>query len=165
LQSNATYRLIGEKDGHFVGSSEVFTTKKRDTDTFVIHLILPKIEVGYQHRLEKFIFQVNDTTILEEGKPLLELIAKKLRENSELKVQIACHSDARGDDTYNLTLSQQRAEALKNYLIACGVKPHQLVAKGYGETQILNECKNGVRCPTEKHEENRKVIFEVLGWE
>lgn len=165
LQSNATYRLVGEKEGYFIGTSHVFTTKKKDSETFAINLVLPKMEVGYQYRLEKFIFQVNDTTLIEEEKPLLEFLIKKLKQNPELKMEIACHSDARGDDTYNLTLSQQRAEVLKNYLVACGVHAHQLVAKGYGETKILNECKNGVRCPTEKHEENRRIIFEILGWE
>ncbi|GAB4341809.1 MAG: hypothetical protein OHK0038_21550 [Flammeovirgaceae bacterium] len=165
LSAESVYRLIANKKGYFLYTSDNFTTEEKDVYTFVMDFKMEKIEIGHQHTLKKFIFSVNQDSISKEGKTLLEPIVSVLKENPDLRIEIACHSDSRGEDDYNLNLSQKRAENVKNYLISQGIEALRLEAKGYGETQLLNECKNGVRCPTNKHEENRRLVIEVLGWE
>jgi outer membrane protein OmpA-like peptidoglycan-associated protein len=61
-----------------------------------------------------------------------------------------------------LKLSQKRAESTVKYLIEHGIDAKRLVPKGYGETKILNQCKNGVKCSEEDHEFNRRVEMKVL---
>jgi outer membrane protein OmpA-like peptidoglycan-associated protein len=77
-------------------------------------------------------------------------------------LEIGCHTDSRGDDQYNQEISEKRAAAIRNYMLDQGILPSRLVAKGYGEEQIVNACTNGVRCTTEQHEENRRIIFTVI---
>jgi outer membrane protein OmpA-like peptidoglycan-associated protein len=165
LSAETTYVLRGDKKGFFLYTTDDFTTEGKDVHTFVKDFKMEKIEIGHKHTLEKFIFSVNQEFMNENGKAFLEPIIKMLQENPDLKIEIACHSDSRGDDEYNLVLSQKRAEHIRDYLVNQGIELSRLEAKGYGETQLLNECKNGVRCPTTKHEENRRIIIEVLGWE
>jgi outer membrane protein OmpA-like peptidoglycan-associated protein len=165
LSAETAYLLKGHKHGFFLFTSDDFTTEGKDVHTFVKDFRMEKIEIGHKHTLEKFIFSVNQEFINEEDKYVLEPIVKMLNENLDLRVEIACHSDSRGDEEYNLNLSQKRAENIRKLFVNQGIAISRLEAKGYGETQLLNECKNGVRCPTSKHEENRRVVIEVLGWE
>ncbi len=58
-----------------------------------------------------------------------------LKERSDVKVEVAGHTDSRGSDEYNVNLSQRRAEAVRNYLISKGIAADRLTAKGYGESQ------------------------------
>ena len=73
------------------------------------------------------------------------------------------HTDSRGNDAYNLSLSQQRANAVVNYLATKGIARSRMAAKGYGETRLVNKCSNGVQCTDEEHARNRRTEFRILG--
>ncbi len=75
---------------------------------------------------------------------------------------MSAHTDARGSDAYNMKLSQARAQSCVDYLISKGVKKSSITAKGYGETQLLNKCKNNVTCPEDMHQENRRTEVKIL---
>jgi peptidoglycan-associated lipoprotein len=62
-----------------------------------------------------------------------------LQKNPTIKIEIAGHTDNKGDDKYNQTLSQKRAESVVNYLIKKGIAKTRLVAKGYGEQRQLHQ--------------------------
>lgn len=70
-------------------------------------------------------------------------------------------ADARGNDQYNLVLSDKRAHAAVQYLISQGIDPSRLTYKGYGEKVLVNQCKNGVQCTEEEHQQNRRTEFKV----
>ena len=89
---------------------------------------------------------------------LLALMLKK----PEIKVEINSHTDSRASDDFNLDLSERRAKAVVDYLVARGIKRSRLVYHGYGETQLINHCGNGVDCPEELHAKNRRTEFRVL---
>ncbi len=85
-----------------------------------------------------------------------------LRNKTEVSVEIASHTDSRSDDAYNMNLSQRRAESVVNYLVSKGIKRSRLVAKGYGETRLTNQCGNGVQCTEQQHQANRRTEFRVI---
>lgn len=89
---------------------------------------------------------------------LLSLMLKK----PEIKVEINSHTDSRSSDEFNLDLSERRAKAVVDYLVSRGIKRSRLVYHGYGETQLVNHCGNGVDCPEELHAKNRRTEFRVL---
>ena len=60
-----------------------------------------------------------------------------------------------------MTLSQKRAESAVNYIIAHGIDKERITAKGYGESQLINRCKNKVQCTEEEHQQNRRTEFKV----
>lgn len=79
-----------------------------------------------------------------------------------IRIEINSHTDARGSDEANMDLSQRRAQSVVDYLISKGIKRERLVARGYGETQLKNRCRDGVECTEEEHAKNRRTEFRVL---
>ncbi|MDV7187109.1 OmpA family protein [Lutibacter sp. TH_r2] len=79
-----------------------------------------------------------------------------------VKAEIASHTDARGSNSSNQDLSDRRAQAVVNYLMAKGVNSSQLIAKGYGETRLTNRCADGVTCTEREHLANRRTEFRVI---
>ncbi|MFP4846612.1 OmpA family protein [Winogradskyella sp. PE311] len=77
-------------------------------------------------------------------------------------IEIMSHTDSRGNDDFNQSLSQQRANSVVNYLVSKGISRNRLSAKGYGETRLANRCANGVECSETQHQQNRRTEFRVL---
>lgn len=85
-----------------------------------------------------------------------------MQDSPALRVEIMSHTDSRGSDEYNMALSQQRAQSVVNYLVGKGISRNRLVAKGYGETRLVNNCSNGVECSDAMHLKNRRTEFRIL---
>ena len=108
--------------------------------------------------LDKVFFDYNPATIQAVSYELLDQVANTLKANPDiLLVEVAGHTDSDGNDNFNLELSQRRVEAVLQYLVARGVAPERLVAKGYGESRpVANN-----RSPDGKAK-NRRVEFQIL---
>ncbi len=103
-------------------------------------------------------YEFDKADLLQSSFSELDKIAKLLKENPNLTVEISAHTDERGSDTYNLNLSQKRAQSVVNYLTSKGINKKRLVAKGYGKTTpiIINAQTE------EEHQINRRTSFKVL---
>ena len=86
-----------------------------------------------------------------------------MKENPGWRLSITSHTDSRGSDRYNMRLSDRRAQAALQYLVSHGIDAGRLTAKGYGETRLVNQCSNGVRCSAAAHQMNRRSEFEIIG--
>lgn len=132
------------------------------SDKFVeLELALPKINKGQKFKLENIFYDLNEATLREESKTSLDRLAEFLIENN-LKIELSAHTDSRGSRRYNKDLSQRRAQSCVDYLIERGVSRYNIVAKGYGETRLVNDCKDGVECSEEQHQENRRTEVKIL---
>jgi outer membrane protein OmpA-like peptidoglycan-associated protein len=100
-------------------------------------------------------YEINDLSIAQ-----LDKIISAMKQNAALKLAISSHTDANGDDAYNMGLSEKRAKKVMEYIVAKGIGQERLKAKGYGETMIKNRCKNGVDCSELEHELNRRTEFK-----
>ncbi|MBL7741108.1 MAG: OmpA family protein [Chitinophagaceae bacterium] len=104
-----------------------------------------KYEAARTYTLENVHFDSGKASLRPESFPSLEELFKYLKNKDDIKVEIAGHTDSRGNDTLNLKLSQQRAETIKSYLVKKGIQPGRIVAKGYGATEPVadNETEEG----------------------
>jgi len=102
-------------------------------------------------------FETNSATLTPQSKPVLDEVAKGLKEHPRLKVEIQGHTDSTGASAYNLGLSQRRADSVREYLESQGIPAAQLTTKGYGETQPV--ASNATR---EGRLQNRRVVMHVL---
>jgi len=125
---------------------------------------LREIVVGQVLTIETPTFFLNDYHLTKEGTNTLEQLLPILLQNPNVHFELGVHTDSRGNDAYNLALTQKRAEETVSYLIEKGVDPANLVAKGYGEQHIRNHCQNGVRCSNQGHLVNRRMELKVLGF-
>ncbi|MFW0738642.1 OmpA family protein [Flavobacterium sp. T12S277] len=106
-------------------------------------------------------FDLDKATIKKESAYQLEKIIEILKQYPTLKLDIRSHTDSRQTLKYNQVLSDKRAKSTRNWLIQKGVDSTRLTAKGYGETQLVNQCSDGVKCTEEEHERNRRSEFVI----
>jgi outer membrane protein OmpA-like peptidoglycan-associated protein len=163
LQPNKIYE-IHTSHPKFL-SAEVIELRTVDyKKIYSLSIPLKEVHLGKALLIEKVNFEINDTTFTKKTYPALEKFYQVLQDNQTFKVEIAVHTDSRGNDEYNLELSQKRADYIVNYLISKGIQSNKVTGKGYGETHLVNGCANGVRCNGTDHEQNRRVEFVVTGF-
>lgn len=102
-------------------------------------------------------YDYDKSDILPESAVELDRLIAFMNENPDFKVQLSSHTDSRGNDTYNLRLSEQRAQSAVQYIVLHGIKADRITGKGYGETKLLNKCANGVECTPPEHRQNRRT--------
>ncbi|MCG7198950.1 OmpA family protein [Marinobacter pelagius] len=107
--------------------------------------------------LQGVTFEFNSDRLTANARDILIPAADALKGQPDLKVELAGHTDSVGSEAYNQQLSQQRAEAVRDYLLDLGVDPDQLTAVGYGESRPIrsNDTEEG-------RERNRRVEFNVV---
>ena len=102
-------------------------------------------------------FEFDSARLVGESRPVLDEVAADLKKYPRLKVELQGYTDSKGSDAYNLKLSDQRAQAVREYLLSQGVGTQQLVSKGYGEADPVADNKT-----EEGRAENRRVVMQVL---
>lgn len=114
-------------------------------------------------QLSTIYFDLNKYNIRPDAEIEIQKVIVAMEKYPSLKIKVNSHTDSRGNDAYNLWLSQMRAESTVNYMISKGISPERLQGEGFGETRLVNECFNDVRCSREQHQLNRRsefIIFE-----
>ena len=111
--------------------------------------------------LKPIYFDFDKDNIREDAALELAKVVEVLRDYPRMKIDVRSHTDSRGSDAYNLKLSQRRAKSTAEWMMAQGIDSSRITYKGYGETQLENRCKNGVKCSDTEHEENRRSEFIV----
>jgi outer membrane protein OmpA-like peptidoglycan-associated protein len=161
LPENSTLLVTSEIEGYQNTSINITTVGKpygiiRDT------IWVEKVEVGQKFVLENIFYDYDKWDILPESEVELNKLITVLNDNPSWKVELGSHTDARGSDSYNEILSQKRSDSAVDYIIKNGISKDRIIAKGYGESQLINHCKNGVECPDEVHRQNRRTEFKIL---
>lgn len=106
-------------------------------------------------------FDLDKATIKKESAYQLEKIIEILKQYPTLILDIRSHTDSRQTAKYNQVLSDKRAKSTMNWLVQKGIDPSRLTAKGYGESQLVNQCSDGVNCTEEEHQLNRRSEFVI----
>ncbi len=111
---------------------------------------------------EKVFFKSNDAVLLEDAKHTLDEVIYVMQNLQDINIELSSHTDSKGSDEYNMKLSEKRAKSAVDYIVAHGIDKSRITGKGYGESQLLNKCKNGVECTEEEHAQNRRLEFRVI---
>lgn len=163
LDKNVPYEVSFELEGFQKKVVEIPADKREDAIAKFGDLQMePEIKKNTVIKIPNIYFDFDKATLRPESFNVLAQIIQFLNDNPTIRVELSAHTDARGNDAYNMKLSQKRAESTVRYLVEHGIPASRLVPKGYGETKIQNQCKNGVKCSEEEHEFNRRVEMKVL---
>ncbi|PZU88175.1 MAG: cell envelope biogenesis protein OmpA [Chryseobacterium sp.] len=161
---NTTYNIYGKK-GNYFSQTETVTSKKADrTNTLFLNLqvCMEETSCGKLINLKNIHYDLDKYFIREDAKAELNKLVQFMKDNPNIKVELASHTDSRASDDYNKTLSQNRANAAVEYLVSKGIYKSRLKAIGYGETKLLNKCSNGVDCNEQQHQINRRTEMKVI---
>lgn len=104
----------------------------------------------------------SDMLTVRSKKIIDEYVYDLLKKNPNIIVEIGSHTDAQGSDAFNLNLSERRAKNVVEYLMSKGLDDTRLIAVGYGETKLMNDCNNGKDCADNIHAQNRSTEFKVF---
>ena len=107
-------------------------------------------------------YELASARLTTESKRIIDNTLLPILKGKNVNIEIMSHTDSRGDDAYNMALSQQRANAVVNYLVSKGISRSRLSARGFGETRLVNRCSNGIQCSEGEHKRNRRTEFRVL---
>ncbi|WP_299127662.1 OmpA family protein [uncultured Winogradskyella sp.] len=107
-------------------------------------------------------YELGSARLTSDSKRVIDERLLTILNDKPVNIEIMSHTDSRGNDDFNMSLSQQRANSVVNYLVSKGISRSRLSAKGYGETRLANRCANGVECSENQHQQNRRTEFRVL---
>lgn len=113
-------------------------------------------------KLEPIYFDFDKHNIRKDAAVELAKVVEVMKLYPNLKVDVRSHTDSRGNDAYNLKLSERRAKSTAEWMVKQGIDANRITAKGYGETQLINHCGNNVSCSNEEHQANRRSEFIVI---
>lgn len=112
--------------------------------------------------MENVYYDTGMSDIREDAAVELDKLVTLLNENPNISIEIGSHTDSRQTKKYNQKLSEERAKSVVDYLVSKGINMNRLRSKGYGESQLLNKCKDGVKCSEEQHQRNRRTEFKII---
>ncbi|MDM1384183.1 OmpA family protein [Myroides marinus] len=112
-------------------------------------------------KLNPIYFDFDKSNIRRDASIELMKVVEVLKEYPTMKIDVRSHTDSRGNDDYNLKLSDRRAKSTVAWIISQGIDASRVTGQGYGETQLQNQCSNGVPCTVEEHQLNRRSEFIV----
>jgi outer membrane protein OmpA-like peptidoglycan-associated protein len=161
LKPNTDYIVYGMKENYFTQSVELTTKGEKYSKDYVANFELEQIVIEKPIVLENIYYDLDKWEIRPDAAVELDKLVKLLNDNPNINIEMGSHTDSRAGDHYNLVLSEKRAKATVDYLVFRGISAERLKYKGYGETMLVNRCKNNVVCTEEEHQQNRRTEFKV----
>lgn len=168
LKPNMQYFLKAQKNGYFANANEVATEGKTESEVFMRDFTLNKIPEG-DIEIEGIEYDFNKATLRPKSMEILDKIVDLLKLNDNVSIDLGSHTDARGNDDYNMKLSAARAKSCVDYIISKGIAKARINATGYGETRpIITEAEINAMVPKSPeweaaHQKNRRTAFKVTG--
>jgi outer membrane protein OmpA-like peptidoglycan-associated protein/tetratricopeptide (TPR) repeat protein len=168
LKPNSEYFMKGQKN-KFLGDAASHSTKDKSTTThFEQDFFLSKIPEG-EVEIEGIEYDFNSATLRPVSMASLDKIVDLLKLNDNLQVELEANTDSRGNDAYNMKLSEGRAKSCVDYLVSKGIDASRLRAKGFGETNPLikeadiNKMKKKSPEWEAAHQKNRRTALRIVG--
>ena len=156
LEPLTFYNVEVTKDGYEIKKTNIATG---DTDKNIALTQKKAVVTEDAIVIENIYFDFNKSSVKKESELSLNKIVEVLTNNPNMSITINAHTDSKGSETYNQTLSESRAKAAYQYLLKKGIPATQLTYKGFGESELLEKC---AKCSAEQDQRNRRVEFKIV---
>jgi hypothetical protein len=167
MEPSKNYVFYVEKEQYYTKRDPFSTIGKspayedltaKETNIDLNHkLVLDKIKLQQTFVVENINYDYDKWDIRPDAALELDKIVMFLQDNPTISIELSSHTDSRGDDKYNMNLSQKRAESSKKYMISKSIKPERIASKGYGESKPLIMD----AATEEDFQKNRRTEFKV----
>ncbi|MGQ8335231.1 OmpA family protein [Sunxiuqinia sp. A32] len=161
IEPDHDYRVIISATNYF-GTEVNFSTADMDPGVLDYYFQLYSLNAGTRINLKNIYYDLAKWDIRPDAARELDRLVSILEEYPDIQIRLESHTDSRGGDDYNMDLSQKRALTAYEYLVNHGIDPDRVEYVGFGESQLVNECDDGVNCTEEQHAENRRTVVEIL---
>ena len=139
LERDIRYVMMASARGFLNQNFELKTGVEEKNETYIVDFYLSPITKPVV--IENIFYDFDKATLRPESKAALDEMIKMLNDNPNVTIELGAHTDRKGTDKYNEGLAQRRAQSVVDYLIAAGIAPDRLEAKGYGESvpKVINK--------------------------
>ena len=168
IECNKKYYVRASKETYDTNEKSFDAVSTIGTSTLDLELkrnVFP-IEVGTDlaklFNISIIYFDLDKWNIRPDAAEDLEKIIQVLHQYPAMTIDIRSHTDSRQTHKYNEQLSDKRANSTLEFIVNNGIARNRLTAKGYGETQLLNNCADNQPCSEEEHQKNRRSEFIVV---
>ncbi|WP_445957052.1 OmpA family protein [Yeosuana sp.] len=170
LRCDSQYLVRASKDSYETSEKRIVSTSKRKEQLqldmpLVMEevVILEGTNLKDAFNLNPIYFDLNKSNIRPDAAIELQKIVAVLNKYPTMKIEVRSHTDSRASRAYNKALSTKRSNATIDYLVEVGnINADRLSGKGYGESELINKCSDGVRCSKEEHQLNRRSDFIIV---
>jgi outer membrane protein OmpA-like peptidoglycan-associated protein len=160
VDPNRNYALRAEGDE--LATNEQAIGKNKKNKKKVVESDLSMYGTGDVFTLDNIYYDLDKFFIRPEAARELDKVVELMKKYPGMQIELRSFTDSRASDTYNLRLSERRARAAFDYLIRKGITPSRLEARGYGESELVNDCNDGANCEEAEHRLNRRTEFKIL---
>ncbi len=160
VDCDKSYAIVAAKEGFESNTIEIAKSKG---EMITIPVALQPIDVIITETeivLKPIFFEYNKSNITREGAYELDKLVQVLKSNNQLVILAKAHTDNRGSDDFNLSLSDKRAKATAQYVISKGIQAYRISGQGMGESEPKVDCKEN--CSEEDHAQNRRSEFLIV---
>jgi outer membrane protein OmpA-like peptidoglycan-associated protein len=167
VECSNMYSVRAEKENYNTNEKQVSIPYENGKTYLPIELEKDKCKVtvgddlGKCFGIKNIYFDLDKSNIRTEAALDLEKILDVLNQYPNMKLDIRSHTDSRASFKYNEALSDRRAKSTISWLVKNGISPDRFTGKGYGETQLVNKCSDGVNCTEDEHQMNRRSEFII----
>ncbi|MEX1384085.1 OmpA family protein, partial [Lutibacter sp.] len=166
LDCKTPYKVVASKENYDKDFEEFETSDVRDLELAIGLTLTPSEFIVVRGKLmvniNPIYFDLDKSFIRKDAAIELEKVVRVMQKYPKIKIASGSHTDSRATDSYNMKLSDRRAKSSIEWIISKGIDPARITGKGYGETQLVNKCSDGVKCSEAEHQLNRRTEFIIV---
>ncbi|GAB3008181.1 OmpA family protein [Cyclobacterium sediminis] len=158
------FEMVIKKDGYFSIHDKSLSTKGLKEASLEKTYQMVRVPYNTTAYVDLVFYNLDESIIRDDAKPSLDKVAELLKSYSFLNIAVRSHTDARASEAYNEALSERRADAVRDYLGQFGIARSRIEAEWFGEKEPANDCGDGVPCPEDQHQINRRTELLLLAF-
>ncbi|MFM9003945.1 MAG: OmpA family protein, partial [Flavobacteriales bacterium] len=165
--TNAAHAIItdkGEKiDLPVLGAEVEYLRMKSEDAITLINEFNDTIQVCTKDLfvINRIYYDFNSAQLTNESHAQLDQLALIMERNQDIHLELRAHTESRGEASYNLELSKQRASSAVRYVVSKGISSNRFQSDGVGECELINECADGTYCSEPEHAINRRTEIRL----
>jgi outer membrane protein OmpA-like peptidoglycan-associated protein len=166
VECESNYKVVGTKRGYMDISEEFVTTVEPELELEVTLELKDEdiVEINGKDfiKISPIYFDLEKSFIRPDASIELDKVIKVMKRYPQMIVHLGSHTDSRNTHKYNEALSSRRAATSLEYIVSRGIDRSRIFGSGYGETQLVNGCFDGVKCSEDEHQLNRRTEFVII---
>ena len=160
MTDGCDYTLEVSKDGYGTNVNKIKKVKKGKAKE--ISLGLGLFKEGDLITMDNIYYDSNKAGIRKDAARELDKLVATLQKFPSMVIELGSHTDSRGEAQDNVNLSEKRAQVAVDYIAKKGIDKSRMLAKGYGESDLVNTCVDGVSCTEAEHQKNRRTTVKII---
>lgn len=160
VECDKAFTIQASKDGYESNTFPVASSKGGQTKVDAALQPIESIVTENEILLKPIYFEFDRSNITQEGAFELDKVVQVMKNNPKMVILAKAHTDNRGSDSYNMSLSDRRAKSTVQYVISKGIPASRISGKGFGETEPKVDCKES--CTEEQYAQNRRSEFLIV---